>query len=104
MRLYCETMARKVLPSIRSAVAKGLIESGMNQQAVAKRLGVSQPAVSQYLRDLRGMNNKIFSEKNVSAEIEKICREIMSGSEHVLEKRICEVCRLITNSECGCVQ
>ena len=48
-------MVKDVLPTIRAILVKDLVERhNLNQVEVSNRLGITQPAVSQYLRSLRG--------------------------------------------------
>lgn len=55
MRPPCEEIFKDVLPTIRAILVKDLVERhNLNQVEVARRLGITQPAVSQYLRSLRG--------------------------------------------------
>ncbi len=67
-------MAQDVLPSLRAFIAKELIlEYKMNQITVAEWLGVSQPAVSQYVRQLRGFNESLMKHETVNKEIKNLC-------------------------------
>ncbi len=60
MRIPCEVVVRQVLPSIRREIAKELVEThSMSQADVARLFGVTDAAVSQYLRRKRG-SNKAF--------------------------------------------
>ncbi|MBI4163021.1 MAG: hypothetical protein HY513_05030 [Candidatus Aenigmarchaeota archaeon] len=73
-KLMCEIMAQDVLPSLRAFIAKELIlENKMNQIAVADWLGVSQPAISQYVRQLRGFNEALMKHESVHKEIKNLC-------------------------------
>lgn len=54
MKLYCEVVVGDVLPSLRALITKELIQNGLTQNEVAKKLGITQPAVSQYRKYLRG--------------------------------------------------
>ncbi len=73
-KLMCEIMAQDVLPSLRAFIAKELIlEYKMNQITVAEWLGVSQPAVSQYVRQLRGFNESLMKHETVNKEIKNLC-------------------------------
>lgn len=54
MRLFCETVVNEVLPAVRSIVARELAERGYTQTEIADMMGVTQPAVSQYLSTTRG--------------------------------------------------
>jgi predicted transcriptional regulator len=51
----CEYVARHFLPLYRSFVAKELVKKyGYTQEQAAKKLGMTQPAISQYLSSKRG--------------------------------------------------
>lgn len=55
MPLPCENVARQILPLYRAYVAKELVEKhGYTQVNAAKKLGTTQPAISQYLSSKRG--------------------------------------------------
>ncbi len=55
MSTSCEYIARSYLPLYRALVAKELIEKyRYTQKQAAKKLGTSQPAISQYLSSKRG--------------------------------------------------
>lgn len=55
MSFSCERVARQILPLYRAYVAKELVENyGYTQVSAAKKLGTTQPAVSQYLSSKRG--------------------------------------------------
>jgi len=81
MKPYCETVAQVVLPTIRALVAKELIEKyKFTQQDAAAKLGLTQSAISQYLRNLRGSKIKILEkDKKISKEIEIFASRIASG-------------------------
>jgi predicted transcriptional regulator len=58
MKPPCEEIFKDVLPTIRAILVKDLVERhNLNQVEVARRLGITQPAVSQYLRSLRGASH-----------------------------------------------
>ncbi len=95
MKTDCELVVNDVLPGLRAALSRELISQyNMNQSEVAERLGVSQPAISQYLRKLRG--NKIFEKKEVSDEIKRLCTRIYSGevSSHGISSELWNICKL----------
>jgi len=55
MSLPCENVARQILPLYRAYIAKELVEKyGYTQVNAAKKLGTTQPAISQYLSAKRG--------------------------------------------------
>ncbi len=55
MPIPCENVARQILPLYRAYIAKELVEKhGYTQVNAAKKLGTTQPAISQYLSSKRG--------------------------------------------------
>ncbi len=69
----CEVAAKSVIPALRAMVARQLTEEyGMKQELVAKRLGVTQAAVSKYIHQIRGEAVELES----AEEVHKISREI----------------------------
>ena len=81
MRPKCEVMAKEILPALRVAIVKKLnTEYKMTQIEIAKRLGITQPAVSQYLNKLRGSNYKgILKTYNLSGLVDEIAKKIATG-------------------------
>ncbi len=85
-------------------VARELIENyKMNQGDVAKLLGISQPAISQYLRNLRGNRQSIFGNADVIENVKVLCQKIYSqrsnNSEFTAE--IFGLCRIISEKLTG---
>jgi predicted transcriptional regulator len=99
MKMYCETVAQVVLPTIRALVAKELMEKyNFTQQGVASKLGLTQSAVSQYMRNLRGSKIKILeSDKKISRQIEKFAGRIASGELDSSDNLVhfCNICKNI---------
>ena len=106
MKPYCEIVSKNVLPALRSVIAKELVSYGLNQTEIAKKLGVSQPAVSQYLRYIRGKpkSNKIMDNEKVYAEIKKFCKKIKDSnmSRVYLSLEVCKICKLIRKEKLLC--
>lgn len=100
MKTVCEVVVQDILPTLRAAIAKELIANyNLNQGEVAKLLDVSQPAVSQYLRQLRGKNN-IIEDKAVYNEIKNLSSRLYSKqiSSHELATQMCGISRTIIDS------
>jgi hypothetical protein len=101
MRPVCEVVV-KIIPALRAHIAKELIDSyGLNQAEVAEKLGVSQPAVSQYLRQVRGTQSKIMRNKIVEEEVKQICKRIADGEKNPTSE-FCGFCRLIREHRLVC--
>ena len=97
MKPYCEIASQYLLPTLRALVAKTLMEKyKLTQQATASKLGLTQAAISQYTRQLRGSNVKIIEkDKNMIEEIEKFSGRIASGELNSLTAldAFCDICR-----------
>jgi len=95
MKPFCELIVANVLPGIRALITKDLIQQGFNQNDISKKLGITQPAISQYKRELRGGRIKIL-EKNreVMGLIKKLSSEIAIGDvkPKQIHLKICEIC------------
>lgn len=60
MRFEVEVISEELLPAIRSIMASRLgADFGLTQQEIAEKLGITQPAVSQYLSGSRADQNKV---------------------------------------------
>lgn len=81
-----------ILPAMRRELSKAMVNDlGQSQRATAKLLGVSEPAVSQYLKAKRGKEVK-FS-KRVIEEIRKSASRIAKDKNLLMAemKRVCEL-------------
>ena len=99
MRLDCEIISQDFLPVLRSALAKELAGLGMNQKQIAEILGISQPAVSQYLRDLRGAKNHFASDQDIYMRLKDVCGRIkVKGiGEAELKQEMYSLCEMALN-------
>ena len=95
----CETVTKRVLPLYRSFVAKELLSKyNFTQINVAKKLGTTQAAVSQYLNAKRGRKEKHDSDeylavvKNESEKIAKLLATSDIGSDEFKDS-FCNLCK-----------
>ncbi|UCC91875.1 MAG: hypothetical protein JSV39_01220 [Candidatus Aenigmatarchaeota archaeon] len=99
MKPSCEHMISELLPGFRALVAKKLIEDhGFSQTQVAVMLYTTQPAVSQYKRELRGRKTEMFLKNpNLLGLLEKITKSIASGEVKPEEtgSEFCKVCKFL---------
>ncbi len=103
MKTYppCEVIGKKILPLIRSYVARELIEKyKFTQIEVAKKLGITQAAVSQYLHLKRGVKSMEefkevipLIEENSKKLAEKIAVNNIGRREIIME--ICKICAAV---------
>jgi uncharacterized protein len=100
MKSPCEEVVWDVLPSIRAAIAEELVKRGLSQKEVSKLLGITPPAVSQYVSKKRGYN--IVFEDEVRSEIEKLAGDLMQGPVDDLVPRMCVICRMLRDEGSAC--
>ncbi|MCS3923486.1 transcriptional regulator [Methanosalsum natronophilum] len=98
MKTSCEIMVQKILPAIRVALTRSLInEYGCNQQKASEILGLSRAAVSQYMSEKRGAEVGFSIE--TQEEITKFASKLMEGiSEQEKVIGMCHVCKFVQKS------
>ncbi len=97
MKSPCETVVWDILPSIRAAIAGELVKRGVPQNEVSKLLGITPPAVSQYVSKKRGYS--IEFEEDIKASISKLADDLMDKSVGDPMPRICDICRMLRQDE-----
>ncbi|MEM4721052.1 MAG: helix-turn-helix domain-containing protein [Candidatus Methanomethylicaceae archaeon] len=98
MKAPCEYISRYFLPTIRSILAKKLVEEyGYTQTAAAKKLGLSQSAMSRYLSMERGVKKKIPNEllEVINATAKRLAESSISTEESSL--LLCSICSKYRN-------
>lgn len=99
MKLYCEVIVGDILPSLRALITKELVQNfGLTQTQAAQKLGLTQPAVSQYKKYLRGGKIKqLQKNKNLMIIVKKFSKKI--ATEKISSKeatvRILEIAHVI---------
>ncbi len=104
MLMPCEAIIKSFLPAIRAATAKKLSdEHELSQAAIAKNLGITQAAVSNYLS---GKYAKHIKEIEANTEIQKTANRIAQmvaverkEKKHVVST-ICLACDSFADSSC----
>lgn len=100
MKSPCEVIVWNVLPSIRAAIAEELVSRGISQKDVSKMLGITPPAVSQYVSKKRGYSIE-FAE-DVKAAISRLADDLIKNNADDLAERICEICKMARCNELVC--
>ena len=100
MKVPCEIAVWYLLPSIRRKFALALVEEhGFTQREAALRMGITESAVSQYMKSKRG-SNLVFPE---GKEVENAILDISKSQDDAkVIKNICAICRLVKNSGSLC--
>lgn len=101
MKTSYEILAQEVLPSLRALIAKKLTTShSLSQTEAADRMGLSQPAISQYLKNLRGFKTSVITtHPTLSRELEKLTLQI-AAREISVEQQLEEMekfCQMVVN-------
>ena len=79
MLLPSEIESKLTIPVIRAMVAKKLIsEHDYTQEEAAKALGVTQAAISNYIRGVRGVTMNLEENPEISTRIEEIVMLILN--------------------------
>jgi predicted transcriptional regulator len=99
MKPACEYVSKEVLPAVRAIMAKKMIaDHSLTQTQVAAIMEMTQPAISQYKRELRGRRIRTLKEDpEVIARIGEIVRRLVTGSlaRDEAGREFCSLCRLM---------
>jgi predicted transcriptional regulator len=93
-QMPCERLAKEVLPSVRSMIAKSLIEEKkVSLYSAAKLLGVTPAAISNYIRRKRGSHllRELESDESI-VNMANVIAERISREHRVDSKVICVAC------------
>ena len=101
MKSPCEEIVWDVLPSIRAAIAEELVKRGISQKEVSQMLGITPPAVSQYVSKKRGYN--IEFREDIKVSIAVLADDLILKKVDNLIARICEICRMLQNDQNACI-
>ena len=106
MRPPCEVVTKEVLPALRAILVRALVRRHrLSQVEVARKLGVSQPAISQYMSFLRGVRRV---ERVIGRATLKAVHELADDIAHEKVKRgqiierYCAICRAMGEREILC--
>ena len=105
MSLPCEFAVRSVVPAMRALVARKLsIVYSMKQADIAFRLGITQSAVSQYMRNARGRAIIIDGIDEVQDLVQILADGLASNSlsKRQITKRYCEACKVVRQKKVLC--
>jgi len=96
MPLPCEFAVKSIVPAFRSLVARELVESyNLKQDEIAILLEVTQPAISQYKRNLRGNSlnlDRIEPIRLIAKDLaESLAKNTVSSKQ--INKKYCEACK-----------
>lgn len=82
MLLPAEIESRTLIPALRAILAKKLAEDHrIREDEISKMLGVTQAAISNYIRGTRGdpaLIGKLLSDEQVSNMLNELCKNLAS--------------------------
>jgi predicted transcriptional regulator len=97
MKTPCEVVVWYVLPTIRRELAKELVQQyDIKQSKVAKMFGVTDAAISQYLKNKRGGSSIIETSEHYDLfedEIKESAKRLAEGTTDISA----EMCRICTS-------
>lgn len=97
----CELVVWKILPAIKAEIARELKRSGLKQKEIAKLLGVTEAAISQYFSKKRAKDFKVPREfKEMLSTVARHVKE--SEAKSVLMFGVCQVCKEVRRSGAAC--
>lgn len=100
MKSPCEVIVWGVLPSIRAALTEELVQRGLSQKEISKRLEITPAAVSQYLSKKRGY--KIDVKEVIKDEIKELADNIIQGKIDNVVLKTCEICMKLRRNRVVC--
>jgi len=96
-------MTKFVIPAVRALIAIQLVRKyNMTQVEAARKLGVTQPAISYYLNSKRGkiVIEKIRKNKEIMELIEKLAELVYQEEPpEEIQKVMCEICAKVKKSK-----
>ena len=98
MLVPCEISIKCILPAVRALIAKELMTKyALKQAEAAKLLGVSQPAISLYHRQIRGSAIDLENDAEILKLIQNLAASLAEGglTHKDFIPRFCEICRTI---------
>lgn len=101
MLLPCESIIKLILPAIRAGVTKELYKKHkLSQVEIAKKLGITQAAVSKYLSGDYGKGIKELEKtKEIKETIKNVCENVVLNKKGI-KGSICECCTKVTDGSC----
>ncbi|NHJ14823.1 MAG: hypothetical protein EAX95_14175 [Candidatus Thorarchaeota archaeon] len=93
MRPPCELVQREFLPLVRASLAKRMSQEGISQIDIARKMNITQAAVSKYLRQPLEPSALSKEAEVLSESLRRLIVEDDEGSD-ALVKKICSVCMI----------
>jgi len=106
MKPFCEVVVSSILPAMRSLLTKDLLTTyHLTQKQAADLLGLTQPAISQYIIEARASKVKLLEKQpDVMKMIEDLAYNIVNKNikHKEIQLRFCKICKSIRQSRIIC--
>ncbi len=106
MKPICEIIVQEILPPVRAMVALKLTKTyGLSQEQAARKMGTTQPAISQYKRQIRGHRSRFFtSNPKLMEMVDGIAEKVASGELAPVDitAEFCGVCKYLRSRGLMC--
>jgi len=101
--ILAEDVAINFIPTFRALITKELKEKyHLTQNQIAELLDITQPAVSQYLKEARGKQaKKIEKNEDIMKILEEVAFRIYQNdiSKGEIVKMFCKACKIYTSKD-----
>jgi len=105
MKTPCELVVGKIMPAMRAAVVKELsAKYHMKQADIARKLGITQASVSQYLSSARAAGSKMIeSFPEIKIYASEISKRVAAGKDRFeWSSVLCKACKEIRENDAFC--
>ena len=102
MKTPCELVVSKIMPAMRASVVKELSNKyHMKQADIARKLGITQASVSQYLSSTRAAGSKMTDNfPKIKTYASELARRINAGEDrNEWSSVLCRACNEIRSDE-----
>jgi predicted transcriptional regulator len=106
MKPVCEIIVQEILPSVRAMIALKLTRTyGLSQEQAARKMGTTQPAISQYKREVRGHRSRVFKHNPKLMEmVDDIAKKVATGelATYDITIEFCRICKYLRSHGMMC--
>lgn len=100
MYVPCELAVKSIMPAFRALVAEKLLETyGLKQGEAAQLLGITQSAISRYVKNERGniLKSKIAQLEDVNTLMMEVAEKLIDGKTelHEISRTFCRGCQRV---------
>lgn len=104
MKPFCEAVVVQLLPTVRALLARKLTDRGLKNKEVAALMGLTPPAVTQYLKKSRGDKTRVLARnKAINSMVDAVAERMVAGMSPAEEMgAFCGICREVRRQRILC--